>query len=169
MVVMKGALYLYCKRSPNVSAQAFATDHLNDMIVNSTSLAGALLGAYVQWWLDPMIAILISLWVMYSWGRQGIAEMVRLVGVSATPEVLQKLTYLAATHAPEHVKQVDTVIAYTAGTHFIAEVDIILAPEMPLKEAHDVGESLQIKLEQIPGITRAYVHLDVDAFHKPEH
>jgi divalent metal cation (Fe/Co/Zn/Cd) transporter len=116
-----------------------------------------------------MIAILISFWVIYNWGRQGLAEIVNLIGVSASPEILQKLTYLAATHSPNEVQQVDTVIAYTSGTNFIAEVDLVLPPEMPLKEAHDVGESLQIKLEKIPGITRAFVHLDVDANHPPEH
>lgn len=92
-----------------------------------------------------------------------------LIGVSAPPAVLQKLTYLALHHRPEVVREIDTVRAYTAGTNLIAEVDIVLDPEMKLKEAHDVGEELQIKLESLPEITRAFVHLDIDSTHKAEH
>jgi hypothetical protein len=30
--------------------QAFALDHLNDVVVNSAGLGGALLGQFVAWW-----------------------------------------------------------------------------------------------------------------------
>lgn len=65
VLVMKVGALLYCRRSKSPSAQAFALDHLNDIVVNSSSLAGVLLGAYVAWWTDPAIAILISFWVMW--------------------------------------------------------------------------------------------------------
>ena len=42
--------------------------------------------------------------------------------------------------------QIDTIRAYTFGNYFIAEVDVVLPPDMPLKEAHDIGESLQNKV-----------------------
>jgi len=82
MVTMKALLYMYCRGSKSASVAAFATDHLNDTIVNSFSLAGALLGAHVEWWLDPAIAIGLSLWVMWSWGRQGWEQLVNLVSNS---------------------------------------------------------------------------------------
>ena len=31
------------------------------------------------------------------------------------------------------------------------------------------GEALQIKLEQLPEVARAYVHLDYETTHAPEH
>ncbi|KAL8514954.1 hypothetical protein ACS0TY_013875 [Phlomoides rotata] len=36
-------------------------------------------------------------------------------------------------------------------------------------EAHAIGESLQIKIEQLPEVERAFVHLDYECDHKPEH
>lgn len=169
VVLFKLLLFLYCRRSKAVAVQAFATDHLNDVLVNSFSLAGALLGANVAWWTDPFIAILLSFWVIYAWGRQGLSQLVTLVGVSAPPEVLQKLTYLAVRHRSDVVIEVDTVRAYTAGTELVAEVDIVLPGTMALQDAHDVGETLQVKLESLPGVTRAFVHLDVESRHRPEH
>lgn len=48
------------------------------------------------------------------------------------------------------------------------EVDIVLPPEMPLRDSHDIAESLQIKLESIPSVERAFVHADYETSHRPE-
>ena len=49
------------------------------------------------------------------------------------------------------------------------QVDIELPEDLPLKEAHAIGESLQIKIEELPEVERAFVHLDYECDHKPEH
>jgi hypothetical protein len=41
--------------------------------------------------------------------------------------------------------------------------------ETPLWESHDIGESLQIKLEKLVNVERAFVHVDYETSHKPEH
>lgn len=55
-----------------------------------------------------------------------------LTGESAPPSFLQKLTYLCWNHHPK-IKCIDTVRAYTFGTHYFCEVDIVLPAEMPLQ------------------------------------
>lgn len=50
----------------------------------------------------------------------------------------------------------------------LVEVDIVLPPEMLLHEAHDIGEALQHKLEMLPEVERAHVHLDYETDHGPE-
>lgn len=49
------------------------------------------------------------------------------------------------------------------------QVDIELPEDLPLIEAHAIGESLQIKIEQLEEVERAFVHLDYECDHKPEH
>ena len=49
------------------------------------------------------------------------------------------------------------------------QVDVELPENLQLKEAHAIGESLQIKLEELPEVERAFVHLDFESRHKPEH
>jgi len=39
----------------------------------------------------------------------------------------------------------------------------------PLWLAHDLGQTLQDKLETLPNVDRAFVHLDHEVDHKPEH
>jgi divalent metal cation (Fe/Co/Zn/Cd) transporter len=78
---------------------------------------------------------------------------------TAPNDVLLEITYIAATFHPL-VLQVDTVRAYHFGSKYIVEVDIVLPPTMTHKESHDIGDELQQKLESLPNVLRAYVHLD---------
>ena len=62
-----------------------------------------------------------------------------------------------------------SVRAYSHGEYYFCEVDVIMDKDTPFSVAHDVGEALQNKLERLPEIERAFVHLDYSAEHEPEH
>jgi hypothetical protein len=47
------------------------------------------------------------------------------------------------------------------------EVDVVMEQDQPLKIVHDVSEHLQKKLEQLPSVERAFVHVDYEVSHKP--
>lgn len=72
------------------------------------------------------------------------------------------------THSPT-INAIDTVRAYHSGPRLIAEVDIVIDPTETVENAHDVAESLQMKLESLPSIERCFVHIDYETSHKPEH
>lgn len=165
--VVKLALWIYCRSSPNDIVRAYAKDHYFDVVTNVVGLAAAVLGDEFYWWIDPAGAILLALYTITNWSGTVMENAVSLVGQTASPEVLQKLTYLVIRHP--QVKRIDTVRAYTFGVLYFVEVDIELPEELPLKEAHEIGETLQIKLEKLPEVERAFVHLDYECEHKPEH
>eukprot|EP00243_Klebsormidium_subtile_P013071 TRINITY_DN8348_c0_g1_i5.p1 TRINITY_DN8348_c0_g1~~TRINITY_DN8348_c0_g1_i5.p1 ORF type:complete len:169 (+),score=18.43 TRINITY_DN8348_c0_g1_i5:198-704(+) len=131
-------------------------------------LAAALLADQFDWWIDPTGAILLALYTIVNWSGTVRENVQSLVGQSAPPEFLAKITYLCWNHHRD-ILQIDTVRAYVFGSHMFSEVDIVLPGDMPLNEAHDIGESLQNKLERLPEIERAFVHLDFEVSHKPEH
>ncbi|KAF3965770.1 hypothetical protein CMV_010080 [Castanea mollissima] len=159
--VVKLALWIYCKSSENDIVRAYAKG------TNVVGLAAALLADKFFWWIDPTGAIILAVYTILSWSKTVFEGAVSLVGQSAPPEVLQKLTYLVMRHP--QVKRIDTVRAYTFGVLYFVEVDIELPEELPLKEAHTIGETLQEKLERLPEVERAFVHLDYECDHKPEH
>ncbi|XP_035539549.1 metal tolerance protein 11-like isoform X2 [Juglans regia] len=146
----------------------FSDDHFFDVITNIIGLIAALLAKYIDDWMDPVGAIVLALYTIRTWSLTVLENVNSLVGRSAAPEYLQKLTYLCWNHH-KAVRHIDTVRAYTFGSHYFVEVDIVLPAGMPLQEAHDIGESLQEKLELLPEIERAFVHLDYEYTHKPEH
>ncbi|KAJ1396062.1 Cation efflux protein [Sesbania bispinosa] len=165
---VKLLLWFYCRTSGNKIVRAYAEDHYFDVITNIVGLVAAVLGDKVCWWIDPIGAILLAFYTISNWSRTVLENAVSLVGQSAPPEVLQKLTYLALRYHPQ-IKHIDTVRAYTFGVLYFVEVDIELPEDLPLKEAHEIGESLQIKIEELPEVERAFVHLDTECEHKPEH
>ncbi|KAK1279022.1 Metal tolerance protein 4 [Acorus gramineus] len=166
--VVKLALWLYCRSSGNKIVRAYAKDHYFDVVTNVVGLAAAVLGDKFYWWIDPAGAIVLAVYTISNWSGTVLENAVSLVGQSAPPEMLQKLTYLVIRHDPQ-IKRVDTVRAYTFGVLYFVEVDIELPEDLPLKEAHAIGESLQIKIEELPEVERAFVHLDFECDHKPEH
>eukprot|EP00271_Cylindrocystis_brebissonii_P023085 TRINITY_DN9319_c0_g1_i1.p1 TRINITY_DN9319_c0_g1~~TRINITY_DN9319_c0_g1_i1.p1 ORF type:complete len:459 (+),score=93.46 TRINITY_DN9319_c0_g1_i1:530-1906(+) len=166
--IVKLCLFLYCTNFSNEIVQAYAMDHFFDVVTNVVGLAAALAGQAWLWWIDPVGAIFLALYTMKNWGSTVVENVNSLTGRSAPPEYLQKLTYLCWNHHPKIIL-IDTVRAYTFGSHYFTEVDIVLPPDMPLQVAHDIGESLQNKLERLPEIERAFVHLDFEVSHRPEH
>ncbi|XP_055819010.1 metal tolerance protein 4-like [Solanum dulcamara] len=165
--VVKLSLWLYCRSSGNNIVRAYAKDHYFDVVTNVVGLVAAVLGDKFYWWIDPVGAIILALYTISNWSGTVLENAVSLVGQSAPPEYLQKLTYLVIRHP--QVKRIDTVRAYTFGVLYFVEVDIELPEDLPLKEAHTIGETLQIKLEKLPEVERAFVHLDFECEHKPEH
>ncbi|XP_057872395.1 metal tolerance protein 4 isoform X3 [Cryptomeria japonica] len=167
-IVVKLALWLYCRKSGSEIVRAYAKDHYFDVVTNVVGLAAAVLGDMFFWGIDPAGAIVLAVYTIFNWSITVFENAASLVGQTAPPEMLQKLTYMVLRH-DNQIKRVDTVRAYTFGVLYFVEVDIELAEDLPLKVAHTIGETLQIKIESLPEVERAFVHLDFECDHKPEH
>ncbi|KAK8935833.1 Metal tolerance protein 5 [Platanthera zijinensis] len=168
VTVVKLCLVIYCRSFTNEIVKAYAQDHFFDVVTNIIGLVAALLANYIKGWIDPAGAILLALYTIRTWSMTVWENVNSLVGKTAAPEFLQKLTYLCWNHH-RAVRHIDTVRAYTFGSHYFVEVDIVLPSDMPLRDAHDIGEALQEKLESLPEVERAFVHLDYECTHRPEH
>ena len=173
-ILVKAALSVFCNythvKTGSISVQAYADDHRNDVISN----IGVLLAAWITyafpsvWFIDAVFAIFICIYIIYNWYDTARDQIRKLIGLSADPTFLSKVTYCAYNHSEEILK-IDTVRAYHFGLRFLVECHIVLPEEMPLRQAHDIGESLEIKIEDFEDVERAFVHLDYDWEHKPEH
>ncbi|KAM0953610.1 putative cation efflux protein [Dioscorea sansibarensis] len=168
VTIVKLLLVIYCRSFTNEIVKAYAQDHFFDVITNVIGLVAALLANYIKDWIDPIGAIILAVYTIRTWSMTVLENVNSLVGRTAAPEYLQKLTYLCWNHH-KAIRHIDTVRAYTFGSHYFVEVDIVLPSEMALREAHDIGEALQEKLESLPDIERAFVHLDYEFTHRPEH
>ncbi|XP_072964136.1 metal tolerance protein 7-like isoform X3 [Typha angustifolia] len=168
VTIVKFILMIYCRTFKNEIVRAYAQDHFFDVITNSIGLASALLAVKYYWWMDPLGAILIALYTITTWAKTVLENVWTLIGKTAPADYLTKLTYLIWNHH-EEIRHIDTVRAYTFGTHYFVEVDIVLPGDMLLSQAHDIGEALQEKLEQLPEVERAFVHVDFEFTHRPEH
>ncbi|KAJ5682660.1 hypothetical protein N7462_005825 [Penicillium macrosclerotiorum] len=166
----KLGLFLYCFALRNQVSQIriLWEDHRNDLIINGMGVMTSILGSKVRWWIDPMGAIILSVLVSGLWLHSAYGEFQLLVGVTADTKMQQLITYISMTHSPL-ITAIDTVRAYTSGPRLLVEVDIVMEDSASLRATHDVAEELQMKLESLPDVERAYVHVDYETTHKPEH
>ncbi|CAF3541966.1 unnamed protein product [Rotaria sp. Silwood1] len=171
-IVLKLILFILCSRETSETLNVLAQDHRNDVFSNSIALICGFLSrknpmrfpAYLVL-ADSIGAILISIYILITWIRQANQQVKHLTGHTAKPEFLQQITWMAFHHSSSILK-IDTVRAFHFGTYFLVEVDIVLPEDMSLKEAHNIGEELQKKIESIPEVERAFVHLDYEFNHK---
>ncbi|KAI7898252.1 cation efflux family-domain-containing protein [Cokeromyces recurvatus] len=169
-IIVKGILWIWCVSiKGSSSVEALAYDHENDVVFTIASTLFPLIGNWMKWsWLDPMGAILLSIYIIYEWMEVLLENIKRLTGQAASADDIKQLTYMAYRFSKK-IMAVDTVRAYYVGDRLLVEIDIILPPDCPLREAHDVGEALQDALELMDNVERAFVHLDYSAEHEIEH
>ncbi|KAI0931608.1 hypothetical protein AcW1_001035 [Taiwanofungus camphoratus] len=167
---IKFALFLYCMSLRKVSSQVEVLweDHRNDIFVNGFGLLMSAGGSRLRWFLDPMGAIIIAVGVILAWGRTIYTQFELLAGKSASHEFMQLLVYKAMTFSNE-IEKIDTVRAYHSGPDYYVEIDVVMDASTPLWKAHDISQQLQDKIEVLPNVERAFVHVDHETTHAPEH
>ena len=168
VVASKLIAFILCRTSSSTMVQTLAQDHRNDVLSNTFGLGGIFLAKYVSAYIDPAVALATTAFIMFVWGRSAYMQATALSGKMADPEMLSALTMIAMNCDPRLVA-VDTVRAVTSGAGYVVEIDLVLPPDMPLRDAHDIGEALQMFLEaqSLLDVSRAYVHLDYETDHDP--
>ncbi|KAL5362199.1 hypothetical protein BJX96DRAFT_99079 [Aspergillus floccosus] len=166
----KFALFVYCfaLRHQVSQIRILWEDHRNDLFINGFGILTSVGGSKLRWWIDPMGAVILSVLISGLWLHTAYHEFQLLIGVTADTKMQQLITYISMTHSP-FITAIDTVRAYTSGPRLLVEVDIVMDPNESLRATHDVAEELQMKLESLPDVERAYVHVDYETTHKPEH
>ncbi|KAG6888233.1 hypothetical protein C0992_009225 [Termitomyces sp. T32_za158] len=151
---------------------SFKIKSITPLACTPSAFSTQLRSPYVSWRkqeridLDPMGAIIIALGVIVAWGRTIYGEFELLAGKSAPHDFLQLIIYKAVTFS-EDILKVDTVRAYHSGPDYFVEVDVVLDPNTPLWKAHDLCQQLQDKIEVLPNVERAFVHVDHETSHIP--
>ena len=116
---LKFVLFVYCqmmaKSTGNITVEAVAQDHLNDVLSNTGALsaAAATQMAPALWLADPCGAIVISIYIIYSWLVTGMEQIDLIIGRAADPAFLDLVREMAETHDP--AASLDQIRAYHFG------------------------------------------------------
>ncbi|KAI7860379.1 hypothetical protein BDC45DRAFT_430569 [Circinella umbellata] len=131
-IIIKGALWFWCWTiKDSSSVQALAQDHENDVVFNIASTIFPVLAVWAKLpWLDPVGAILLSIYIIYEWMvlllgkfncllcqildtkylnfQPSLDNIQRLTGHAASTDDLKQLTYMAYRFSHK-ITAVDTV------------------------------------------------------------
>ncbi|MFH4975038.1 hypothetical protein AB6A40_001747 [Gnathostoma spinigerum] len=166
-VLVKLILVVICQRyKKDASIAVLAQDHRNDCISNTVALVCAWVGSQYWVYLDPIGAIVVSLYIAITWYFTGKEHLTMLSGRSAEPDFINRIIKVCVEH-DKRIDFIDTVYVYHFGMRFLVEVHIVLDKHMSLQVAHDISEGLQIDIEALEEVERAFVHCDYEYDHMP--
>uniref|UniRef100_A0A0N4UE16 ZT_dimer domain-containing protein n=1 Tax=Dracunculus medinensis TaxID=318479 RepID=A0A0N4UE16_DRAME len=165
-ILMKFTLMMLCRRYNNPSINVLGLDHRNDCISNFVAIFCAWIADRYWIYLDPIGAIVVSIYIATTWFLTGKEHLAMLSGKSAKPEFINRIVKICMEH-DKRIEYIDTVYVYHYGTRFLVEVHIVMDRNMTLQVAHDISESLQINIESLIEVERAFVHCDYEFEHVP--
>ncbi len=137
---------------------ASARDCKNDVLVAAGALVG-MTGAYYGYYiLDPIIGMLVSLWVIRTGYSIGVENIDYLMGKKASEELIEALKQKAL-EIPG-VRGLNEVKTHYVGNYIHVEIHINVDGEMPTAESHRIGKEVQTALESLETVDKAFVHID---------
>ncbi|HJU87066.1 MAG TPA: cation diffusion facilitator family transporter, partial [Gemmatimonadota bacterium] len=142
--------------SPAILANAVECE--NDIWTSLAALIGlaaAVAGAEI---LDPLAGILVGVWIVWGGYRFGRKNIDYLMGKSPGQELVDRIRSLALEIAG--VRGVHDVRAHYVGHRIHVEVHVEVDQELPTRRSHDVGGSVRAAIERLPGVDRAFIHVD---------
>jgi len=181
VVTLKIILWKYsdnvAKKTGSSAVQAIAQDNANDVLSNivallaakiaSISLAPSSSGAWYLWMVDPVGAILISFYIVYSWISMGKEQVDMLVGKRADENFVKAIEEIADTY--REVMLLDKLTAYYFGPKFLVELEMVMPEDTLLRDSHDAGIRLQHSVEKLELVERCFVHIDYSRRENDDH
>jgi ferrous-iron efflux pump FieF len=147
------------KRSRSPAMKALKVDARNDVMVSVLAIGGFF--AAREGWpaLDAWLALPVAAYI--AWSGIGLArDNIRYLMGEAPPEERQAaLKELAA--AVSGVHGVHDLRAHYLGTELQVHVHVTVAADLSVKQAHDIGEAVRVKLEAEPDVGNCSVHIDI--------
>ncbi|KAJ8320871.1 hypothetical protein KUTeg_002458 [Tegillarca granosa] len=141
-----------CRKVESPTVKALAQDHRNDVLSNTLAIICGYIGSqevrdrYKFEYLvhvDPIGAILISLYIAITWYITGKENTKAIAGKSAKPDTINKLAWMILNHH-EDISHINACIELPADT--------------TLSKSTDISTSLEKKLENIVEIDHAVIH-----------
>jgi cation diffusion facilitator family transporter len=162
VMAIKLGMYLYARfvaaRTGSTAIAASAADHRNDVLVSAAVLIGVVAANLGLPLLDPVVAILIGLWIIRAGFEIGRANIKYLMGEAAPPELVERIQ--ATARSIEGVLGLNDVFAHWVGTSVEVEVHINVDRRITIEEAHAIGKRAQRAVEGMHDISRAFIHID---------
>lgn len=147
--------------------QALAQDNKNDVFFTTFSVIFPGVGSALKLpWLDPLGGIILSLYIIIEWTETLMTNFRQLSGRSADEDEYRRMLYLITRFKMPRVSYLEV---YHAGTELICEADIQFPKETPFEVVHNVAEAIQVALECLEDVNRAYIHADFTVLNPASH
>jgi cation diffusion facilitator family transporter len=138
--------------------RACARDNLSDVLTSAAALVGVWGSDLIYPLLDPAAGVVVALWIFRAmWGILS-ENLGYLTGRGASPELTEQIVSTAST--VPGVLNVHQVIADHVGPQLRVDMHVDVDGEMGLDRAHAIADQVQARVEALPAVDLAFVHVE---------
>lgn len=143
--------------SPTLSTTA--ADNLSDVLTSGAAFIG-IIGSTLWPLLDPIAGMMVAIWIFRAVFNAGRENLKFLTGAGASEELRQQIVEIAES-VPGVLRVHHTMTDYV-GPKLMVDLHINVNGSITLSEAHLISDEVSYRLQQLPDVDRAYVHIEPD-------
>ena len=162
-IIIKFCLYMYTskvyKKYNNLLVKANSKDHFNDMIITSVNLVSCVLSIYGIYFLDGVVGIIISVWIIYTSIKLYIESYNVLMDKSISIETRNEVYEIIDRH--KEIKKVIHFNSTPVGYKYQISFTIYVDGNMSTFDSHDIANKLEKeKIKEIEEIYLVIIHVN---------
>ncbi len=162
-IIIKFCLYMYTnkiyKKYNNLLVKANSRDHFNDMIITSVNLVSCILSIYGVYFLDGVVGIIISLWIIYTSIKLYIESYNVLMDKSISVETRNEVYEIIDRH--KEIKKVIHFNSTPVGYKYQISFTIYVDGNMSTFNSHDIANKLEKEIiKEIDEIYLVIIHVN---------
>ena len=162
-IIIKFCLYMYTskvyKKYNNLLVKTNSRDHFNDMIITSVNLVACILSIYGVYFLDGVVGIIISLWIIYTSIKLYIESYNVLMDKSISVETRNEVYEIIDRH--KEIKKVIHFNSTPVGYKYQISFTIYVDGNMSTFNSHDIANKLEKEIiKEIDEIYLVIIHVN---------
>lgn len=161
-IIIKLVLFVYCNRvgkeQENLLVMANAVDHRNDIFVTSSVLISVILGKMGVYWIDGVIGMGISIWVILSGFKIFLSAYDVLMDKSIDENIEQDLK--SKIEEKFNIYHVDSITSKPTGLHYLLIIKVSVNGNMSVFESHEIASDIKYYLKEYAKIDDVIVHIN---------
>lgn len=150
------------KRLSSPTLMTTARDNLSDVMASSAAFLGALGSTLIHPLTDPIAGVLVALWIFRAAFGAGKENLGFLTGAGASADLRNQVAEVAA--AVPGVQRVHHTMTEYVGPRLVVDMHINVNGQMTVDEAHAISDEVIARLESLPEVDRAYVHIEPEGY-----
>ena len=152
------AISRIAKKLLSPTLKTTARDNLSDVLTSMAAFLGVLGSNLIHPLADPIAGFLVAIWIFRQAFMAAKENLGFLTGKGATKEEVEE--FVKAVEAVPGVLRVHHIMTDYVGPRLMIDLHINVDGNKTLNEVHAISDEVILRLEQIPGVDRAYVHVE---------
>lgn len=147
------------RASGSLAVEADAAHYKGDIAINLGVIISLAVGQRQGWiWLDPVVAVLVALWLLFSARNIGVRAVDMLLDREIEDALRQPLVDII--RGTEGVMGLHDLRTRRSGPRMMISFDIEVDPHLPLKAAHEISRDVETRILQSFPKAEVMIHID---------